>query len=98
MNGTAGNYRNAGLPNITGSISKKSSAGTTTDFLSDSTGLDENGALSVIYGDQNATANDNAIKERPNGIIFDASKSNIIYGNSTTVQPNSLTTRFYIKY
>ena len=33
-----------------------------------------------------------------NKVIFDASRSNSIYGTSTTVQPASLTTRYYIKY
>ena len=29
---------------------------------------------------------------------FDASRSNSIYGNSSTVQPPALTMRYYIKY
>jgi hypothetical protein len=32
-----------------------------------------------------------------NTLTFDASKSNPIYGNSTTVQPDALTTRYIIK-
>ena len=31
------------------------------------------------------------------GISIDASKSNLIYGNSSTVQPKSLTVRYIIR-
>lgn len=31
-------------------------------------------------------------------INIDASRSSEVYGNSTTIQPNSVTTRFYIKF
>lgn len=30
--------------------------------------------------------------------LFDASRSNDIYGKSNTVQPSALTSRFYIKF
>ena len=36
--------------------------------------------------------------QREDWFGFDASKSNSIYGNSTTVQPPAVTMRFYIKY
>ena len=31
-------------------------------------------------------------------MYFDASRSNSIYGNYDTVQPNAITARYYIKY
>ena len=38
------------------------------------------------------------VKTSITDIEFDASRSNPIYGNSDTVQPNSISCRFYIKF
>lgn len=79
----AGQTKNAGLPNITGTATVatkiESSAGAFVGALSGSGYY--SGAASA-GGDK---------------LDIDASLSNPIYGNSTTVQPDALTTRYIIK-
>lgn len=81
----------AGLPNITGQISRSDGYPLINIVKSQS------GALLPI----NATTNysnqtQSGSAERPQGISFDASKSSSIYGNSTTVQPQSTQYPYYI--
>ena len=76
-----GNFVEAGLPNITGAASSW-----TTSALSDNSALyayDGNGRY--IGGGMSA-----------NGLAFDASRSNSIYGKSDTVQPNAVKKLLYI--
>lgn len=86
---TAGTVKNAGLPNITGDARL-------------SYGYDV-GVVSAIgaFGASNdttlRTASTTGTASGKNHVTFDASASNPIYGNSTTVQPNALTTRYIIK-
>ncbi|MCI7078701.1 MAG: phage tail protein [Veillonellaceae bacterium] len=86
---TAGTYKKAGLPNIKGSIpiivndTSYRNADITGAFVQEFT---------RALGYSNASANE------WNRVKFDASKSNSIYGSSTTVQPQSLTLRPLIKY
>ena len=83
---TSGTVKSAGLPNIKGQW-----------------GLGAWGSGDVFSG---ASTQNNAINVKTAyldtgtaGIIsFDASKSNPIYGSSTTVQPPALTMRYIIKY
>lgn len=84
---TAGNVLEAGLPNISGQFDAVcgNKAVFTVPFTS---GTQYQGLIS--YG---AT---DGFGGRP--IYFNASKSNSIYGTSTTVQPPALTMRYYIKY
>lgn len=96
---TSGTEKEAGLPNITGSISN---AGATQNdqFLTDSTsaGIKTNGALSIAgYASKTSMANGTDNFNTPTGFKFDASKSNAIYGNSDTVQPPALTMVYIIK-
>ena len=86
-NATSGTVKSAGLPNITGEFRA----------YSYSTG-DGNGAFNssvytpnVLMGSTNQNLNWNSY-------TFDASRSNSIYGISTTVQPPALTMRYIIKY
>lgn len=76
----------AGLPNITGSINGNAGRSSTSGVILDgSFYLTTDGASArsdVGYGNQK--------------INFDASLSNEIYGNSTTVQPNSIALRYFI--
>lgn len=88
----AGQYIEAGLPNVSGEsvLVMKSLASSPT------------GVFSSTYTD-NKRYNINVIADGNAGeswadIRFRASDSNPIYGNSDTVQPPSLTTRWYIKY
>jgi microcystin-dependent protein len=81
--GTAGTVKAAGLPNITGTHS-----GARYDT--------HTGAFATKTGGKDVESGD----DWKQGYIlhFDASKSNAIYGKSTTVQPPALTMRYYIKY
>lgn len=82
-----GSKRNAGLPNITGTANPQytwvGSNSHTGAFVS----ARGNTASGTPAGTSNAAF-----------FNFDASKSNAIYGGSTTVQPKSLTVRAIIKY
>lgn len=83
-NGNLGTTKEAGLPNITGKFyhDTNAKAGLSGAFTYESTGR------------QNL-ANDTPTNSGL--IIFDASKSNAIYGNSDTVQPPSVCLSFIIK-
>ena len=85
---TAGIYVQAGLPNITGNtaIGVGYKAGTNT---TPSGAFYKSEALGKsMYG----------WDDYMGAALFDASRSNNIYGKSTTVQPATLTTCYYIKY
>lgn len=89
----AGDYREAGLPNITGSFDiRRWNDGT---MAHNSTG-----AMRIIYeiGDNAYAANKTDTMFREDRINFDASHSNNIYGNATTVQPPAVTVHYIIKY
>ena len=80
----------AGLPNITGTAQ---TAPGRANYVA-------NGALAA-YATQNATnvyGVGSQVTSTQYGISFDASRSNTTYGNSTTVTPLSLSTKFFIKY
>lgn len=83
----AGSYKAAGLPNITG-YSNWNQNGKDYDF---------DGAFksSTYRNGANVGSGSSTGVWKLN---FDASYSNIIYGNSLTVQPAALTTKFLIKY
>ena len=83
--GTAGTVKSAGLPNILGSLGLSH--------------LAANGGTGALRYDTGGAAN-YGYDASSNGINvrFDASLSNEIYGNSSTVQPPALTMRYYIKY
>lgn len=83
---TRGTKKNAGLPNITGSLGNN---GLTTDASSGT------GALYSVGGN-NRFCPDSHYTQK--GLCFDASRSNSIYGAANTVQPKSLTVRAIIKY
>ncbi len=85
--GTAGTSKAAGLPNIYGRIDSveyyTTESPTSTGCLYNDAGV-RNGEGNGIYYCGN--------------LHMDASRSNAIYGASTTVQPPALTMRYYIKY
>lgn len=85
---TAGTVKNAGLPNITGTFARSG------DGWHD--GSIATGAFTI--GDANLENCVNSGSDNAGLVNFDASRSNKIYGNSTTVQPPALTMRYYIKY
>lgn len=83
---TPGTKHKAGLPNITGTFdSYYINTPTTSGMFSVKKISDDNVPTEYRYGSINK-------------ITADASKSNSIYGSSTTVQPQSLTLRPLIKY
>jgi microcystin-dependent protein len=81
----AGVVKQPGLPNITGAINDVAH---TTVFMSTS------GAFRNYLNSNTGNATSTGNSEN---VTFDASRSSSIYGNSDTVQPKSLTTRFIIK-
>lgn len=90
---TAGTEKAAGLPNITGTVTAKTNSG------GHYAGFYMSGAFYAGGGTGNnvsPAAGDisDALREGH----FDASRSNSIYGNSTTVQPPAVTMRYIIKY
>ena len=87
---TSGSYKSAGLPNITGEFTNQGLGfGTTGNFngVFQKTADPAQNGVQYIYS---TNANPK--------IIFNAANSNPIYGNSTTVQPNSFAVRYIIKY
>lgn len=96
---TSGEEKEAGLPNITGSISN-ADASQNDQFLTDSTSASVKtaGALAITaYKSRSSMSNGTDSFNSPSGFKFDASKSNAIYGNSDTVQPPALTMVYIIK-
>lgn len=89
----AGNYLNAGLPNITGSFDIRGWGSGT--MLHNSTG-----AMNLTYevGDNANTAQSTSTPNQEDRLNFDTSRSNPIYGASTTVQPAACTMKMLIKY
>lgn len=88
-NQVAGTVKEAGLPNITGQTNccdgfwsgNNTGALFATNRFSDNYSDSRYGPFNNVY----------------HAIAIDASKSNSIYGNSTTVQPPSVTVRYFIK-
>ena len=87
----AGTYKEAGLPNITGGMSSPDSRYSAVCGYADTfTGAFKNTKRQGIGATFNANSG--------HALNFDASNSNPIYGNSTTVQPPALTMLPIIKY
>lgn len=91
---TAGTKKNAGLPNITGQLD--TGGDTPLFYAARITGaFSPNGDTNQNYG---APSGSVATADRCYQVSFDASRSSSVYGDSTTVQPKSLTVRAIIKY
>lgn len=91
-----GNYKQAGLPNITGELFQDGvDADTNNGLIWGGTGAFDVGEQQenncAVYLPSNTS-------RRPKRMIFDASRSSNIYGNSNTVQPPAAVFVFYIKY
>ena len=87
---TSGTTKAAGLPNITGFIRTVNSSTNPTDtgaFLV----ADESWSMKNVQASSGSVTPFQYAQ-------FSASRSNSIYGNSTTVQPPALTMRYIIKY
>lgn len=97
---TRGSQRNAGLPDITGSMTLRQ-----TDTGSGASGRGAIGSVSGAFSmttdvdaDDFSYLNITTKSQTADLVTLDATKSSSIYGNSTTVQPKSLTVRAIIKY
>lgn len=84
-----GDLTEAGLPNITGQIGRE---GTGYMFTSSLT----NGAFRVGSSDSNNGFNVAGSYHLPTSATFNASRSSSIYGNSSTVQPQTIKVLYYI--
>ena len=89
---TSGSYHEAELPNITGTgpVMRKSSVDgcfATDNLISNCLG---SGTNIYVYTYEGSSANPTP--------TFNARRYSTVYGNSTTVQPNSFTVRYIIKY
>ena len=95
-NSTSGTVKSAGLPNITGGDVYTQAWDNTA-----AQGLWVRGGSGALYAGggwarTGSLGNYAAHETYTSNISFDASRSNSIYGNSTTVQPPALTMRFAI--
>ena len=96
-NATSGTEKTAGLPNITG-------GGVDTQIqivkADKNTSANWSGALgnNNLFFASLLGSSTPALASGLSPLEFDASKSNSIYGNSTTVQPPALTMQYIIKY
>lgn len=86
VNNNENNKKNAGLPNITGTLHWWYTGGL--DKVDGAFAAD-----SYRHADGGGGGGNNSI-----GVTFNASRSSSIYGNSSTVQPKAIRLRYIIKY
>lgn len=93
----AGQYKDAGLPNIEGEFQSRGHARNQNynGALTDGSGAFEHIRRGGGYGDNGVA--EGSVASTNDKMLFNASRSNPIYGNSDTVQPKSLTIRYIIK-
>ena len=92
-NGNLNSTLEAGLPNITGSWKRSD----TDDVPVANGGMEASGAITRIHRSVNSTvATSSSTANRTCGFTFNASNSNAIYGNSSTVQPPALCVNVFI--
>ena len=98
---SAGQYRDAGLPNIEG----KALIRTGQFYYSETISGEQHGALKGVPQESGNVVWTYALNQVTNSsnypldsLYFDASQANAIYGASSTVQPPALTMRYIIKY
>ena len=92
---TAGAYKEAGLPNITGSLTGSGGEG---EFARGTAGITATGALTTKHASGTWAGYESYGGYYLKQIGFDASRSNAIYGKSSTIQMAALVTRPFIKY
>ena len=92
--GNYGTFQDAGLPNIQGSV-RQSQPGSSTNYGYTTVA----GAFSAdTSGTDRATIGSSGGVSRNIRLLFNASNSNSIYGNSTTVVPKSINVYYLVKY
>ena len=87
-----GNLVEAGLPNITGSVNNTNYGNAAVGYYNSREGALAPKGSGTSYASPNAVTSDNATS----GITLDASLSSSIYGNSDTVQPQTIKAFYYI--
>lgn len=87
---TLGDLVEAGLPNITGNVNWKDGGQGHTEVMSSSGALYKDNQANVTYPSSGGTSTNYR------GFSIDASLSSSIYGNSTTVQPQTIKVLYYI--
>lgn len=98
-NATSGTTKAAGLPNITANTYITSSNGYSARIIPyPSLNGAFDGSRSASTPLMTGSSGGTPASDVYNVLAFDASHSNSIYGNSTTVQPPALTMRYIIKY
>ena len=99
---TAGEYKEAGLPNVEGTIGQISAvAGQNWGLTAKDGNLQGAFYLYDDLGSNTATSIKPTSLDAASGganVMFSASHSNPIYGASSTVQPPAYTVRYYICY
>ena len=99
-NGNLGTSKTAGLPNITGEVGyiKSIGDGSYWQGININTGVFKSSQQTVKTSPTPTTAAESTSHSQPpSTIVFKASDSNSIYGNSDTVQPPSVCLNFVIK-
>ena len=99
-NGNLGTTKEAGLPNITGEVGyiKSIGDGSYWQGININTGVFKSSQQTVRTSPTATTAAESTSHSQPpSTIVFKASDSNSIYGNSDTVQPPSVCLTFIIK-
>ena len=88
VNSSPGAYREAGLPNITGTVRCHANGS-----------ISQNGATGAFYNPYGSGKNidTGGWNSQGAGFNFDASRANAIYGRSSTVQPAAYTVRYLIR-
>ncbi len=88
VNSSPGAYRDAGLPNITGTVRCHANGS-----------ISQNGATGAFYNPYGSGKNidTGGWNSQGAGFNFDASRVNAIYGRSSTVQPSAYTVRYLIR-
>lgn len=97
-NNNLGTSKDAGLPNITGELGyiKGATDGCYWQGININTGVFKN-SQQTVSTNPTATSVLSSGTSKPSMVVFDASKSNSIYGNSNTVQPPSICMNYIIK-
>ena len=95
---TSGAVKEAGLPNITGKIHTLSTSEPFSPANTSQSELVSEGAFGLLSEHEQYVYNWNSSRGAgTSGITFDASQANLIYGNSSTVQPPAVTMLYIIR-
>ena len=87
----SGQYKGAGLPNITGAANYYS-------LINSASIIEKHGALSTRFPNLHVAIGTGTVNMYTYVLDFNASWFNTIYGNSSTVQPPAMTIKYYICY